>query len=180
VFVTGANDQHTFNVSHANAIFIQSLCGSCGTGVGPPCVFTSSGGASIYTDDTASSGFVPYSIWEAYAGYVYPGNHIFNAGNSCVYVIASFFGGFLGLQQNKSFTFLGSFSLNSSGQFCSTISNGTIEIPVPGQTVFVNPGFVTGYKYAAVLNGVIVTQGLGPSYFPGTIAGFTNTGGQYN
>lgn len=44
---------------------------------------------------------------------------------------------------------------------------------------FVNPGYVTGTRYLAQLNGVIHTNGSGASYFPGTTAGSTATGGQY-
>lgn len=40
-------------------------------------------------------------------------------------------------------------------------------------------GFVTGAKYIAVGNGVINTEGRGVSYYPGTVAGATSSGGQY-
>jgi hypothetical protein len=39
--------------------------------------------------------------------------------------------------------------------------------------------YVTGQRYSAVLNAVVETYGGGPSYYPGTIAGSTSTGGQY-
>jgi hypothetical protein len=119
-------------------------------------------------------------VWEAYAGYVTAGTHVFNPGNSAVFVFAAFFGGFFGCSQSESYTFSGPFSLNSSGAFAICSANGSMEMPVPGQPVFANPAYVTGYKYEATINGAIVTQGLGVGYFPGTIAGFTNTGGQYN
>ena len=40
-------------------------------------------------------------------------------------------------------------------------------------------GTATGARYGAVDNGVIQTGGGGPNYFPGTVAGAVNTGGQY-
>jgi hypothetical protein len=40
-------------------------------------------------------------------------------------------------------------------------------------------GNVTGTKYIAFGNGVIDVQGRGVSYLPGTVAGYTATGGQY-
>ena len=40
-------------------------------------------------------------------------------------------------------------------------------------------GSATGTRYSAFLNGVIFTNGGGSSYFPGSLAGTTTTGGQY-
>jgi hypothetical protein len=40
-------------------------------------------------------------------------------------------------------------------------------------------GTATGTRYGAVDNGVIQTGGGGPNYFPGSVAGAVNTGGQY-
>lgn len=42
-----------------------------------------------------------------------------------------------------------------------------------------NANLVSGRKFAAILNGVINTQGSGANYFPGTLGGLTGTGGQY-
>jgi hypothetical protein len=175
-FVTGANNAHTFNVSTANTWMVQNLCVSTGTGTGPPCCFTSSSGASIYTNNCAS-GFCMYSIWEAYTGYVYPSNHTFNAGSSCTYVVAGFFNGFVGFQQDIVWTFLGTMTVN--GAFAAVSSGGTMSVPVPHTPVFVNPSFVNGIRFTSVVNGVINTQGLGINFFPGTQPGGTNTGGQY-
>ena len=41
-------------------------------------------------------------------------------------------------------------------------------------------GTVTGQRYQATTNGVIETFGAGATYFPGTSAGTTSTGGQYD
>lgn len=40
-------------------------------------------------------------------------------------------------------------------------------------------GFVIGQKFLAALNGIVATNGGGASYLPGTVAGSTQTGGQY-
>jgi hypothetical protein len=182
-FVTGANNQHTFNVGNPNRIIVYDICVSCGTGTGPPCAFSASGGGTIFTDNTATSGWIPYSVWEAYAGYIYPGNHTFNAGCYTANVWAAFFGGFIGIQQNKSLTFLGSFAMQWSGNpgfFVNCSGNGSLEVPVPGYPTFVNAGYVSGYKYGCFMNGTCITQGLGTGYFPGTLAGLLSQGGQYN
>jgi hypothetical protein len=62
---------------------------------------------------------------------------------------------------------------NFSGAFVAA-SGGSVVAPV---NTFV--GGSTGPRYLAVLNGVIDTQGRGPNYFPGSVAGSTQTGGQY-
>lgn len=41
-------------------------------------------------------------------------------------------------------------------------------------------GTATGTRYNAVLNGVVNTNGGGATYLPGSVAGGTSTGGQYN
>lgn len=63
--------------------------------------------------------------------------------------------------------------------FALCVSGGQIEVPGSGVPTFVNPGNVTGRCFNATLNGVINTQGQGASYFPGTVAGVTASGGQY-
>ena len=44
---------------------------------------------------------------------------------------------------------------------------------------FVFAGAATGTRYASTQNAVINTNAAGASYFPGSVAGFTTTGGQY-
>ena len=58
----------------------------------------------------------------------------------------------------------------------ASASDGWLNIHYYGQS---NPGYVSGYKYASVLNGVINTNGAGTGYLPGNIAGFTSYGGLY-
>lgn len=55
--------------------------------------------------------------------------------------------------------------------------------PNPGRNPVVtvaDGGQVTGTRYVASLNGIIDTSGQGAEFFPGTTAGRTETGGQYN
>jgi len=182
-FVTGANDHHTFSSSHGNTMVVTNLCASTGSGLGPPCCFVGLSAGTVSTDDTASSGYVPFSIWEAYAGYISMGNHTFNAGNGCgMCVFGSYFGGFIGQAgypgPGKTWTFLGSFNVGAGG-FAIASANGSFEAAVPGQTTFVNPGYVIGPKYFINANGVLQTQGLGVNYFPGNQPGIVGSGGQY-
>lgn len=53
------------------------------------------------------------------------------------------------------------------------------SINAAGLTFSLGAFAVTGTRYAASVNGVIDTNGGGASFFPGTIAGTTATGGQY-
>ena len=177
-FVNGATSLNTFNVLNANRLVINDICGQSGSGVGPPCIFTASGGGKITTNRTASRGACPGYIFEAYSGYVNVGTHTFNAGSSAGIIFGSFFGGFMALMQGSVYTFAGAFTING-GATAVASSNGSMEVAVPGSPTFPGAGFVTGPKYMCVANGCINTQGLGINYFPGSIAGSIGTGGVY-
>ena len=56
---------------------------------------------------------------------------------------------------------------------------GTVGVLNPNPPIFVNPSNAVGPKYVAQLNGIVYAAGLGYSFFPGTVAGTTNSGGQY-
>jgi hypothetical protein len=61
-------------------------------------------------------------------------------------------------------------------------SNAFAAISCPGQIASHGvtwSGGATGTRYSAILNGTITTNGSGASYFPGSIAGVTSSGGQY-
>jgi hypothetical protein len=56
---------------------------------------------------------------------------------------------------------------------CAQGSSMAVSLTITGA------GNVTGQRYFAASNGVIATGGGGPNYYPGTIAGAVQTGGQY-
>lgn len=60
--------------------------------------------------------------------------------------------------------------------FVAASSNALVEVLYASIT---NPGNVTGQRYSVILNAIVNTSGAGSSYYPGTIAGTTGTGGQY-
>ena len=81
--------------------------------------------------------------------------------------------------------------LDSDMEINSNIKNGGNVLEVYENSIFrvytrsgfskpVISGTVTGKRYDAYLNGIINTRGGGTEYIPGTIAGTTATGGQYN
>jgi hypothetical protein len=55
---------------------------------------------------------------------------------------------------------------------------GTIQVP-PSTVSMIGYANVTGKKYLCSMNGTIGTSGGGVNFFPGTVAGTTDTGGQY-
>ena len=63
---------------------------------------------------------------------------------------------------------------NFSSAFAQAVDPSTIYAPSVTYS-----GAATGLRYSATLNGVINTNGGGASYFPGSTAGSTVTGGQY-
>lgn len=62
-------------------------------------------------------------------------------------------------------------------QFLKSASPNPGRLPV---VTVADGGQVTGTRYIANLNGIIDTSGQGADFFPGTTAGRTETGGQYN
>jgi hypothetical protein len=57
-------------------------------------------------------------------------------------------------------------------------NNGGVILAYAGYVTL--SGAVTGSRFTASSNGIIATGGSGASFFPGTVAGTTNTGGQYS
>jgi hypothetical protein len=84
------------------------------------------------------------------------------------------------VDQKSTVATLGSITITLTGtptftnQFVRAVENGHAFLAA---ITFV--GTATGVRYLAQLNGVIQTNGGGPSYFPGTSNGLTATGGQY-
>ena len=176
-FVTGSNNFHTFQASNGNTLQVQNLTVSTGSGTGPPCCFSTAPNSQVNTLNTASGACTGY-VWNAYGGtIIIQGNHTFNAGTSSQEVFSSFWGGFLAVAMNVTFTFSGAYSVSNA--FAAASADGSIAIPVPGLPTWVGYANVTGMKHYANLNGVINTQGQPVSYFPGTVAGTTASGGQF-
>jgi hypothetical protein len=68
-----------------------------------------------------------------------------------------------------------------SGAYATAGSLGSIGTTSGAATMaFVNPGNVTGSKYSVTFNAIIGTLTGNVNYFPGSSAGATSTGGQYN
>lgn len=75
----------------------------------------------------------------------------------------------------------GSYTVTISGSpTFTTFANATSNAGVIASSVTYSGAVTAGARYSAVLNAIINTFGGGASYFPGSTAGSTATGGQYN
>lgn len=75
---------------------------------------------------------------------------------------------------SKTITFLASVTFSGHFVRCSAA-----EMRLYSNTFTLGAFTVTGTRYSSERNGVLDTNGGGASYFPGTVAGSTATGGQY-
>lgn len=67
----------------------------------------------------------------------------------------------------------------AGGFACATGPQAIIDTPYGAPVIDTATYTVTGPRYVAERNSVIDTQGSGATYFPGTVAGTTDSGGQY-
>lgn len=85
-----------------------------------------------------------------------------------------YFSADIAIQNNGTMTQGGVFSSNG------IIQRQTSNLPYPGRlAVVTTSGTLTGRRYIANLNGIIDSIGGGAEFFPGSVAGVTETGGQY-
>lgn len=85
-----------------------------------------------------------------------------------------YFSADIAIQNNGAMTQGGVFSSNG------IIQRQTSSLPYPGRlAVVTTSGTLTGRRYIASLNGIVDSIGGGADFFPGSIAGATETGGQY-
>jgi len=115
-------------------------------------------------------------VQAVYFGFVSIGSGVVIGGN-CNSVFLGQSGGSVGFQQ-VAITI--SSGIGVASGFCYAVNGGTVTngtaITPPS---FVNPGFVSGPKYLATGNGVVWAQGQGVNFYPGNVAGSTQSGGQY-
>jgi hypothetical protein len=177
-FLTGQNNGNTVVCQGANTIIVQNCHVAFGTGVGPPCGLVAASGGLLIAN-AINGGGGQGNMYEAYGGYVYAnGPHIQDAGTSMSSMVAAVIGGQLYINPGMHFTFNGPLSVTA---FATATSNSTIasDTQVNGPPIFVNPSYVTGYKFYCVLNGCCNVVGQSVNLFPGNTAGILGSGGQY-
>lgn len=163
ILVQGPNTQTVSNLK------VQATGGSGGQRYG----IAATAGAAVTTSNTVS-GACANPVFTAIGGSIVCGNHTF-AGNCESFWYATR-GGYISL--NSGFTYTISTAITVSTATAQVANTGSIQNSLPAPN-FANPSNVTGKRYQAVSNGTIDTQGSGASYFPGSVAGTTNSGGQY-
>jgi hypothetical protein len=183
-FITGANNaNNTIGVAGANIIQCKNLFASnthTNSGGGAQSCFGAGGGGYLTIDNCMVGSATNYM----FSGY--PGGSIgifnidFQANSTCQVVLSSASNsnvqcGVLG--SVVTMNFLG--PLACSYAFAGSSSNAIVAMGTPANLIMNNPSYVTGAKFFATMNGVILANGQGVNYFPGNSAGYTNTGGQY-
>jgi hypothetical protein len=188
-FVTGlpTGVANTVHLDSPNRVTVKGIGISVGTGDINNNAFYSANGGQIWTDDCQTNGTVRNAVWCSFGGIIYPGAHTFGAGHSGAYGMQSIYSGQMQPQywdapghyvvRQRVWTFLGAMTVTQAFAACGPDS--TILIPTPYQMTFVNPGYVSGYKYMIRWNGIIAGGGIPLSYLPGSAAGWQDTGGQY-
>jgi hypothetical protein len=119
-----------------------------------------------------SSGWISI-VWIADSTQIY----IESGGNAQFHFLATYANmlvGNLNTSIHPYITFLGPVSFSSAFAYPNNAGMTAVYY-----SSFTNPGNVTGQRYLATMNGVCNVNQQGPNYYPGTIAGVTNTGGQY-
>jgi hypothetical protein len=163
-----------FQIGGPNTVTIQNLTVQNSGSISPNFLFgfAAFSGAVVNTNNTASNTCSVVFATSA-SGTLTPTTHTFNGSGGMLWYAA---GGTIDLGGNTVFSFANPISLAIGGAVATT--TGYIFVNTVAPPSFVNPGFVSGIKYEATVNGVIWQSGLGVNYFPGTIAGLTQNGGQ--
>ena len=183
------------NPGTPNDVFINVTNGPC---------FTSYQGASIQINGftIAASGTATdfsdagYGLVAEVGGAIYLNNIVFSTCSTAHMVTNA--GGYIAVTPNATYTISG-----SAPEHMISFNGGTFGIVETTITLVGSPTFnyfancfncatmalynniyqgsgANGQKYVATLNGVIVTNGAGGSYLPGTVPGATALGGQYD
>lgn len=147
--------------------------------------FTLGGGGTVNGIGARNSAFCTFQgghVFAAMTGYqilatrngvcVVSGNYSITGGGSAHYGV--FDGGRLTIF-SITVTLTGTPAFTSSFALVGRVSNIN-----GGDQVFTFSGAATGPRYGIFANGVIWVNGKGPNVFPGSVAGYVNTGGSYS
>jgi hypothetical protein len=162
VTVQGINTMNIFGITVATTL----------NAAGPGGGFVATSMGSIQTAQTRSN-YCCGAVFEAAQGNIaIVGDHTFNG--DCGEMYWTPINGALGWQDGVQQIIARPITVGYAA-----LANTGGNMSMSSGPVFVGAANVTGTRYLASLNGTINTQGKGPTFFPGTIAGFVQTGGQY-
>lgn len=100
-------------------------------------------------------------------------SYTISGGAACHWSVEN--GGNIALFATSTITLTGTPSFTTA--FGRATEAATLTVAGYGPVTF--SGAATGFRYSVTLNGVIETYGAGATYFPGSSAGTSATGGQY-
>jgi hypothetical protein len=179
VIINGAGANATFISSSAancftcqgpNVLTVQNVQGSCSVNNN---VFVAQQGGVMYTNNTESGGCGNVFCGTG-GGTIFPGNHNFNGSSTTNFF--AFYGGYV-IINTFTFVYLGPIAVSDA--VAMAFGTGVITVNNVNPPTFTNPTFVSGSKFLTQYNGGIATNGLGTSFFPGTVAGQNESGGYY-
>jgi hypothetical protein len=178
LYGVGVGTCHTFTgfkvAASGSYTGVDPICGIACSGPGTAINigvmdFGACQGAHIGVSQNAQVGLAPVAIkisGGCSGNAQMPGAHIFASAGGQVVNNA---GGAPALTISTAVSFPAGFVFASSLAFTAVVYSS-----------ITGAGNVTGPKYYAASNAIITTGGAGASYYPGTVAGSTVTGGQYN
>lgn len=136
-------------------------------------------GAQVNTTGTVQfSGGSARLIHADFAAIIFASDGTIRINSSSAYCLYAVNGGFISWASTM--TIMTTKAVSFGVALVYAKSGGNVSCQANSVVWDVSAGAVTGPRYSAVLNGVIDTvTGGGASYFPGSIAGSTATGGQY-
>lgn len=139
--------------------------------------FVAVNGGILKTRNTVSGVVSSGAAFQGYGGgqVQINGPHTFSGDMSSAFV--GNYGGQVSIANSASVSFSISTPI-TVGTFANASTLGMVYMGPPSPTF--TGSAVTGKRYEANVNGIITTNGAGPNYFPGTVAGSTSTGGQYS
>jgi hypothetical protein len=173
VVVTGQNN-HACICEGVNILYVEGITGTTTLNAAGPagCFIASSGG--LLQVSNCRSLYCPGAVFEAYRGEIAIFNNHRFAGN-CGEMYWSYLNGLISWQDGINQTIDVPITVNMC---CLCNQGGAISVP-PSRLVWVGYANVTGKKYQCSMNGTLGTSGGGVNFFPGTVAGTLDTGGQY-
>lgn len=179
--VVGGAGSGAMSLSFDAVYIVQSLTLTADKGIGdtPRCLLATSGSITCsnvkFVLPASATGPYPVCIYSYGSGQINLGG---NDGLPLILSIASAMAALFAIGGGK-ITINNPLTITATmlGQCAYAVNSGVIS---RNQTTMpAISGAVTGARYQSSVNGVINTSGGGASYFPGTIAGSVNMGGQY-
>ncbi len=176
VIIDGGANSGNIICQGPNTMIVQNLTVQNAAALGNGGAIAAAYGGTVTTRNTASGSVGGAPVFEAYTGgYLLVGSHTFKG--SCHSLFYTLGGGTIQLQQSAVFAIANPITVSEASVFAT--SSGGVFVPGSLVPTWVNSGYVTGRKFECVINGYVASTGNGPSYFPGTLDGVTNSGGQY-